>query len=191
MKYLEIEFKYSAKIISLASFQEFCQARSPLKIKTPSGWDHFYDKPSEPDCFARLRVGSDMNQLTFKKKTDIKNNFIRVEDNIDLLKSMDRPRIEAFIKNIAGYEYNSSIFKTCFIYKYDVYNFVYYTVYDMEMKEVGRYVEIEMDEKHPWSSEDEAWNHLLVLEKMAKPLGISSKNRIKESLFELHRKAAT
>lgn len=190
MKYMEVELKFNAEDISLTDFVSFCESRNPLKTVTASGWDHFYAKVGDLDSFCRLRSGPDCHQLTFKRKTTDKNNFTRVEHNIDLLPSVTKDQIEALLTEF-GYEYNRSLFKNCFIYKYDVYTQVFYVVYDSGMKELGRYVEIEMSEEHQWGPGDECWNHLTVLEKLAKPLGISPQGRIKKSLFELYRKVAT
>lgn len=187
MKFKEIELKYRADDISLSDFHDFCWKSPKSKYIEASGFDHFYANESEPDAFCRLRVGVDVFQLTYKKKTVDANNFIRDEDNIDLAKSMTRAKVESFLSKI-GYTYNTSVFKSCFIYKHDWYTYVYYVCYDIEMKETGRFIEIEMSEEHDWASESEAWNQLVVLEKLAKSLGLTPQSRTKKSLFELYRK---
>jgi adenylate cyclase class IV len=191
MKFLEIEFKYNADDVKLDDFVKFCLTHNPGEHKkiTASGFDHFYDNTEDPDAFGRLRVGPDVNQLTFKRKTQDANNFIRTEHNIDLAGHTARDQIDAFLGEF-GYKYNMSLFKNCFVYIYDTYTFVYYICYDVAMKELGRFIEIEMSEEHSWVNETEAYNHLLVLEKLMKSLGISPQNRIKRSLYELYRKEA-
>jgi len=188
MKYTEIEFKFNAKDIKLTDFIKFCKSHSgDCKEIIASGYDHFYDNSKDPDAFGRLRVGPDVNQLTFKRKTKDTNNFIRTEHNIELTKGTTRDQIEALFLEF-GYKYNVSLFKNCFVFVYDTYTFVYYICYDTDMEELGRFIEIEMSEEHSWANEAEAYNHLLVLEKLMKSLGISPQNRVKRSLFELYSK---
>lgn len=187
MKFKEIETKYSAEEISYNDFKKFCNNRKPVKYILASGYDHFYEKKNEADSFCRHRVGSDMNQLTFKRKTLDANNFVRTEHNLDLEQATSIEQVEALCAEF-GYQYNTSIFKTCFVYFYDWYVLSYYMCYDVHMKEVGRFVEIEMKEDHDFGSEDAAWNSLLVIEKFCKEIGISPKSRIKRSLFEIYRK---
>lgn len=187
-KYLEIELKYRADDIALSAFSKYAELCNQgfNKFIQASGWDHFYDRQDEPGSFCRHRVGADMNQLTFKRKTTDKNNFVRTEHNIDLTPSVRKDQVEALCREF-GYKYNTTIFKNCFIYKYDLHTFVFYICYDVDMKELGRFLEIEMSEDHPWKG-DEAWNQLLSLESSLKCLGIIPQRRMKTSLFEMFRK---
>lgn len=187
-KYLEIETKYKAEDIPLSKFHEFCKKNSPVKYTEASGWDHFYaNRDDKNDSFCRLRIGPDIFQLTFKSKMASNNNYVRHEDNIDLSVSTSRPQVESFLDKF-GYNYNTSIFKSCFVYRYSWWTMVFYVCYDVDMHELGRFLEIEMSEEYEWSSEQDAWNQLVVLEKLAKPLGLSPQARIKRSLFELFQK---
>lgn len=187
MKNIEIEFKYDAKNIPLTLFQSFCKNREPISSLIVSGHDYFMDNPNEPNSFYRHRVGPVDNQLTFKRKTTNDNSFIREEHNIDLPVTVTQEKIEDLC-NIHGYSYNTSIFKNCFIFTYQYYTLVYYICYDLDLVELNRFVEIEMKEDYNWTSEAEAWNELLLLEKMCKPLGITPSNRVNESLYEIYRK---
>jgi adenylate cyclase class IV len=187
-KHLEIEFKYRADNVGLEAFVKFCKDFNGLKGQfSASGYDHFYDNVKDSGAFGRLRVGPDSNQLTFKRKTENANNFVRTEHNIDLAPTTSREQIEAFYGEF-GYVYNMSLFKSCFVYEYERHIFVYYVCYDTDMKETGRYIEVEMSEDYPWASESDAYEELTVLEKLMKPLGISPQSRVKKSLFELYRK---
>lgn len=187
-KHLEIEFKYRADNMGLQTFVQFCEEFNGLREHlSASGYDHFYDNVKDPGAFQRLRLGPDSNQLTLKRKTEDTNNFVRTEHNIDLAPRTTREQIEAYIAE-NGYTYNTSLFKSCFVYKYDRHIFVYYVCYDLDMKEIGRFIEVEMIEEYPWASESDAYEELTVLEKLMKPLGISPQNRVKKSLFELYRK---
>jgi adenylate cyclase class IV len=184
---MEVEFKYRANDISLVDFTAFCKARTPEKIIHASGFDYFYEDKADPDCFGRHRVGPSFNQLTFKRKTTGKNNFVRDEDNVTLGADMTREKIQLFCER-RGYKFNTSIFKNVFVYEYAQYTLVYYVVYDEELKELGRFIEIEMSEEYPWESEDHAWRELVKLEQEAKALGLSPQRRVRNSLFEMFRR---
>lgn len=187
MKYKEIEYKYNAENIAFQDFEKFCNSQKPLRFLFASGHDHFYANAKEAGAFCRHRKGPDCNQLTFKRKTVAHNSFIRTEHNLSLDNSVDRGQIAALCSEF-GYEFNRSIFKTCFVYFYEWYVLSYYTCFDENMKEIGRFVELELKEDYAWTNEAEAWNNLGVLEKLCKPMGINPKARIKKSLFELFRK---
>lgn len=184
MKHTEVEFKYSAKNVSLEQFQKFCMELNPKEIVLPAGYDYFYRSPKDPNSFCRHRQGAITNQLTFKRKLADKNNFVRTEHNIDLSSKMSNLQIEAFLKEF-GYEKSSSIYKNAFVYLYNKFNFVYYVVYDVAMNELGRFIEIEMDENYDWKDEIEAYTELQQLEKSMAVLGITSHTRLKLSLFEM------
>lgn len=187
---LEIEFKYSADNISLSHFNKFCQARpdhDTSAFLVASGYDYFYENKNDSEAFCRHRYGPDMNQLTFKRKTSGVNNFVRTEHNLDFTKDMTVSQIEAYIRE-HGYEFNTSIFKNCFIYKFEWYTLVYYICYDTDLKELGRFVEIEMKEDYAWKTRDEAWNALVSMERLCKTLGVSAQKRIKLSLYEMFKK---
>lgn len=186
-KHKEIEMKYNADSISIDSFKAFCLGREPLEYIVASGWDYFYAHKTEKDSFCRLRNSADLNQLTFKRKLTEKNNYIRAEHNIDMQHSVKQDQVEALV-NEFGYVYNMALFKNCFIYNYEWYTLVYYIVYNEAMREVGRFIEIEMDEAKDWKDTSEAYKELTILEKLCKPLGLNSKERVSLSLFELYRK---
>ena len=61
-------------------------------------------------------------------------------------------------------------------------------VYDENIKELGRFIEIEADETHEWKSEKEALEEINKFEKLLLPLGLNNKNRLRKSLFEMFRK---
>jgi len=188
MKFKEIEFKYAADNVSLVQFLAFCEDRKGLKQKfIASGYDHFYDKKDEPDSFYRLRVGEDFTQLTFKRRTSTLNNVVRTEHNVSLSSNTSEDQIRALVGE-QGYSYNTSIFKTCFVFCFEEHVFSYYVVFNKDLRETGRFIEIEASEEHPWSNEGEATSYIAMTEKLLRPLGISPQNRIKRSLFELNRK---
>lgn len=185
MKYLEIEFKYQATV-GLSEFIKFCENRNPLTKLVASGYDHFYQSKGDPNCFCRHRVGPDSNQLTFKRKLADNNNFIRTEHNIDLSSKMSSNAISKYLEEF-NYTYNTSLFKNCFIYNYNDHTLVYYVVYDTDMTELGRFIEIEMSENGAFENEDLAWVELTTLERLCRPIGTTAQGRIKRSLFEMYR----
>jgi adenylate cyclase class IV len=184
MKNTEIELKFKATV-SLSKFKEFCQKRNPRNYVEVAGWDYFYSNPQEPESFFRHRVNPKESQVTFKRKTHKDNNYIREEKNFDTQFSREQV---ADLCAISGYTYNSTIFKNCFIYNYEDHTLVFYICYDVEMKELGRFIEIEMKEDYPWANEDEAFSKLTILEKLCKPLELSPAARVSQSLFEMYRR---
>lgn len=188
MKFKEIELKYDAKNLPLTEFRAFCESRNPTKFFIASGWDYFFSNTEDPDAFCRHRVGPDSNTLTFKRKLTDSNNFIRNEHNLDLTKKMTLEQVVALCAEF-GYQPNTSIFKNCFIYNYEDHILVYYVVYNEEMSEICRFVEIEAREDYGWTSEKEAWDSIVAIERIAKyKLGITPQARMKKSLYEIVRK---
>lgn len=187
MRFTEVEFKYKADSVTLSAFTAFCIERKPETVVEAAGYDHFYANTKDPDAFCRHRIGPDFNQLTFKRKTTGANNYVRTEHNINLTLDMERDKIEAICSEF-GYKYNTSIFKNCFVYFYDWCVLSYYVCYDTDLKELGRFLEIEANEDHAWETEQEAWDAVVVMEKLCKPLGLTPQMRIKRSLFELYKK---
>lgn len=183
MKNKEVEFKYKASV-SIEEFKRFCVDKNPLDLLVIAGYDHFYSNLKDKDSFFRHRTSFKDNELTFKRKTALNNSFVRTEINIEIANGSDS--IAELCKEM-GYEYNTSVFKSCLVYTHKNYVVSYYICYDSNMKELDRFIEIEVREDR-WDNEKEAWDELLVLEKVYKPLGISTSGRIKSSLFEMYRK---
>jgi adenylate cyclase class IV len=179
----EIEFKYSAEDILVSKFIQFCEARKPIDTISVAGYDRFY-KGAE-DTFYRHRRNIGENELTFKKKTTKDNSFVRVEHNISLKQQVTDEQINNYLEDI-GYKYSFTLHKNCLIYNYVDHTLVLYTCYNEDMREVGRFIEIEMKEDYPWQSDQHAMENLIVMERICKPLGIKSSNRVMNSLFELY-----
>jgi adenylate cyclase class IV len=181
----EIELKYDAVNIGMGRFVDLVETNFVVrkKMMVSSYDDYFVDLN---DNFIRYRHHDGRGELTIKRKTTDKNNNERIEVNLstagDNLKT-----VTAFV-NLLNYQYNFGVYKTCKIYWVDKVVLVYYVVYDKELRELRRFIEIEADEDLQWSSEQEAWNEVIVYEKMMESLGISSKNRLKKSLFEIFKK---
>lgn len=185
MNYHEIEFKYNASQISVEDFKEFCIEQNPHEYMSAHGEDHFYHYPKEADQFLRHRVGPGINELTIKKKLE-ENNNIRIEYNMPLELTVDFGQVKDFCLFL-GYIYNNSIHKIAHTYTYPWYEACYYVCQDKNLKEIGRFIELEL--KQPYNKgEDAVFKDLVILEKLYKPLGINPKLRVIPSLFELFKK---
>ncbi len=187
MRYREIELKYSAENLDFSKFVAFCKERKPLSYIQAAGFDYFYCSPEESSAFARHRVGEKrlFNQLTFKRKTTDINNNIRTERNIQLAPEVTESEVAGLCSEF-GYVPNGRIFKTCFIFTWEDHVLSYYICFDEEMKEMGRFIEIEANEDYNWGCDADAWNTVVALERVCKPLGLSPQARIKRSLYEMY-----
>ncbi len=58
-------------------------------------------------------------------------------------------------------------------------------VYNLDLVELGRFIEIELNEHIEWESEASARNALDALEKGCYALGLTPLNRVSASLFEM------
>lgn len=178
----EIEYKYKADNIGYSDFQKVMEKLDIVKRLEVGSWDTYYTKGS--DEFLRFRDGP-TPELTKKTKVQEGNNWVRVECDLPL----DPTRVtEATVTKFAemvGYTYNFKINKSCFIYWTKEVNYVFYIVYDMNMKELGRFIEVEINKELA----DE--NSTSVLNEAAdklKEVGLTPQNRMKKSLFEMFKK---
>lgn len=187
-EYSEVEFKYKADNIKLSDFRYFL---SPYAEKTleVSSWDVYFVSETKADSFQRLRL-SEKPELTRKQKTNENNNWVRTEVDLPL----DRDRlteelVEKFV-GLGGYRRNFKIFKSCIVYWIGYVNYVYYIVYDEELKELGRYIEVEINKEKvkELSLTNNLDSVINEAEGLLSRLGISPQNRMKKSLFELYRK---
>lgn len=185
MDFKEIEYKYDAASVSMEKFIELVESNFTFtkKMMVSSYDDYFTDSSGN---FIRYRHHDNRGELTIKRKLNANNNNERVEVNVptagDNLKA-----VTAFV-DLLSYKHNFGIYKTCKIYWTGKVVLVYYVVYDKELKELRRFMEIEADEDLPWATEQEAWDEIAKYEKLMEPLGITPKNRLKKSLFEIFRK---
>ncbi len=183
--YLEIETKYKSDEIKLADFQKLMVSQNPVSVLEVSSFDHYF-AATDPNVFLRHRTGN-KPQLTLKRKLITTNNWVRVECNVDLGEKATTGSVARMCKEL-GFDHNFTIFKTCFIYYWENHNVVYYVVYDEEMKEKARFIEVEMSEDKAWVDEAEAWTALSLVEKSLESLGINAQRRTRRSLFEMFRK---
>lgn len=183
MNFKELETKYSADNIGMDDFTNLVNPLNPKWVMVSSYDDYFTNASDE---FIRYRYHDSMGELTIKRKTTDANNLNRVEVNVPT-DGKSGAAIDAFV-NLLGYKKNFSIFKTCKIAFLEKAVLVYYVVYDENLNEKKRFIEVEAKEDYNWSSEEEAWATVVEYENMLAPLGISAKNRLKKSLFEIFKK---
>jgi adenylate cyclase class IV len=184
MKFKEIETKYDAKDISLPAFTDLVNDMKPKSWMMVSSYDDYF--VNKDNDFIRYRHTDERGELTIKKKTTDKNNNERLEVNVPT-KGGQFIAVDMFV-SLLGYKHNFGIYKTCKIAFLETVVLVYYVVYDNEMKEQRRFVEIEANEEHTWASEQEAWDEVVKYEKLMESIGVSSRGRLKKSLFEMFRK---
>jgi adenylate cyclase class IV len=190
IKHKELEVKYDAKDISLAKFEKVVDSyagNSPISWLMVSSYDDYYCNSQED--FIRHRYRDNYSELTIKRKTTPANNNTRVEVNL----KCDGNTIEtvAAFADLLGYTKSFSVYKTCKIAFLNNLVIAYYIVYDADLVEKRRFVEIEANESYPWSSEEEAWDHIERFEEEnLSTLGLSSRNRLKKSLFEFFKPTA-
>lgn len=185
VKHLEVEAKYKAHDIKYKDFRDLVDKLNP-RWQEVSSWDDYFVNRSCKEDFSRYRNFDGKGQITSKEKTSDANNNTRIEYNINLGDNKFET-IEEWHKS-KGYKHEFKIFKTCFIAWLPTVDLVYYIVYNEELKELDRFIEIECLEDHPWKDEEEAWNEVIKYEKMLEPLGIVPQNRMKKSLFEIYKK---
>ena len=181
MKFKEIEFKYDAQNISMSDFISLVEALPIEKKMLVSSHDDYF-----VDCnnnFIRYRYTDTRGELTIKRKTNDKNNNERIEINMPTVGD-NLGTVSAFV-DLLGYKHNFGIYKTCKIYWTGNVVLAYYVVYDKEMKELRRFIEIEANEDLPWESETAAWEEIQRYEKMFESLNITPKNRLRKSLYEI------
>lgn len=185
-KYKEVEFKYNAKDIKLTDFQKKMAELNPKFLIETSSWDFYYT--NEVGESIRYRKSELKPELTIKRKLDEDNNQKRIEINLGLAEGDHDETVDEFVK-LLGYKLNFKIYKSCFIYFFDDVDVVFYIVYDENMDEKGRFLEIEfLEEKAHESEMKDIFKSLHKYEKDLKKLGINKNNRIPYSLFEMFKK---
>lgn len=192
MQFREIEAKYDASEITLKNFTNLIQTKYKVnkRLLVSSYDDYFTDKDGN---FLRYRHKEGRGELTIKRKLDANNNNKRVEVNIPT--GGDSMKEVTAFSELLGYKHNFCVYKTCDVYwvergfgNPDPMVICYYVVYDEEWKEQRRFIEIEADEDKVWESEASAWSAVESYERDFESLGITSRNRLKKSLFEMFKK---
>jgi hypothetical protein len=182
----ELEFKYDASDIKLSKFVEFAQSLNPKRRLDGSGWDYYYSGEGQNFEFMRFRQGG-LSELTIKIKNNEKNNNDRFELDLPLSMSISHWMVEKFV-SLFGFKENFRVFKYFDIYWFEKVDIVYYTVYNRDMVEVGRRVEIEARKDYAFKSSEEAMNEVKAMEQRMAEIGITPQQRMKRSMWEQFRK---
>ena len=184
INFKEIEYKYEAKGIDIMSFDHFIKSLNPTNIITVSSFDEYYKSDTLDSVdFLRYRYNDSSKELTLKKKTTDVNNTNRVEINLNLNEKNDM-KIQTFLELI-GYNFKFKIYKTSHIYIFDNVIVAYYIVYNQNMNECGRFIELEASEHYTFRDEHHAISSINNFEKLLEHFGITYRNRLKKSLFEM------
>lgn len=189
---LEVEFKYLTNGISLGDFLKVVVGGYDrihnIHIISVSGTDYFFKTKSSDQEFIRYRVEKDKKyaELTHKKKLNKNNSFKREEIDLPITAHKNAPipslsHIQSLVKNF-GFELCGVIDKTNFIVKLERFIYAYYVINNKDY-----YIEVEA-RKDVFTDDKEAFNQLEQEEKFClSKLGLSKKDRVKESLFELYK----
>lgn len=180
----ELEYKYKAQDIGLADFLKLMGKMPIVKSLEAASWDTYYTKGE--DEFLRFRNGQ-TPELTKKVKIKDSNNWIRVECDLPLDPKRITEAVVSKFSTMEGYSENFKIYKICFIYWAAEVNYVYYIVFDKNMRETGRFIEVEVN-KEILTPERDGVTILNTAAEALTELGLSPQNRMKKSLFELYKK---
>lgn len=185
MEYLEIETKYRTDAEQRLKFKDLIKTFEPKAFLYVESTDIYYVKSG--DEFLRYRMSSELDkskraELTFKNKHSEHNNIVRTEVNLRV-DNNSAENVETFAEGL-GYKRSFEIWKACDIFYMDDANLVYYSVRD-EKDKYQHFIEIEVKEGYP-ESEEQAWDIITKYEKMLEPFGITARNRLKKSLFEIY-----
>ena len=183
----ELEFKYRADHVRLSEFKALMGELASIRHISAASWDIYYIQDGKPDSFQRFRMDSLKPELTKKVKTQDANNWYRVESDLPLSPKITEEQVSVHV-GLDGYRENFRIFKACDIYVFEHLNFVFYVVFNHEMQEIGRFIEVEVNKDSVEHLDDEAMFVLRSGEVSLFTLGITAQNRLKKSLFELYRK---
>lgn len=189
----ELEYKYRANNISLSSFRDLMNRLPIIDRKQVSSWDVYYIQKNDPDSFQRFRMDREKPELTKKIKTLKTNNWSRIESDLALDPLKISEKAVSYHVGLDGYLENFRIYKYCEVFFEDFINWVYYIVYNADMEEVDRFIEVEINKNmvpmlinyHASSPEQMLIEAELIL---AQEFGINSQSRLKKSLFEMYRK---
>ena len=182
----ELEFKYDGSDIKLSKFVEFANSLNPTKRVEGTGWDYYYSGDGQNFEFIRFRQGG-LSELTIKIKNSEKNNNDRFELDLPLSMSVSQWMVEKFV-SLLGFKENFRVYKYFDIYWFEKVDIVYYTIYNKEMVEIGRRVEIEARKDYPFKTAEEGMIEVKAMEQAMSEIGITPQKRLKKSMWEMFRK---
>lgn len=172
----DLQFKFKA-IVGDLDYKGFVYAEGP---------DYYFTKPDGSFLRYRKATTEKRSEVTMKEKPlGAKHNVLRKEVNWRVDNTPKETVEEGAI--MMGYTYNFSIWKACHIYNMkDGTTLVFYTVRGEDNK-IDHFVEIELDEHNIHKmTEDQAWDMIRKYEQILAPLGITHRNRLTKSLYEMY-----
>ena len=183
----EFESKYRVDGDKIYEFKKIVENLDGYNFLYIQGPDYYFTK--EDGSFLRYRKAENDNknraEVTMKEKPeDAKNNIIRKEVNWRVDKTpYNTIKAGALMQ---GYDYNFRIWKMCHIYNFKDATVVFYTVKD-DNEKLDHFIEIEVDEDTIHKlTEKEAWMVIEKYEAIFEPLGITYRNRLRKSLYEMY-----
>ena len=193
-EHTEFETKYRVDGKDVYDFKKLVESLDgDCKFVYAQGPDRYYTKYEKDTSIEQMpfmrfrRAETDRYaQITMKAKPNgAKHNVKRKEVNWDIGYKLGLSEIDHGAEML-GYDFNFEIWKMCHIYKFKEVTLVYYTVRDDNGK-IDHFIEIELDEDSIHKlTEDEAWDKIIYYEKILKPLGITHRNRLTKSLYEMY-----
>jgi len=155
----------------------FVYAQGPDRYFTKKDGSFIRFRKAETDKYA---------EITMKEKPlGAKHNIKRKEVNWRVDYNLKVSDISAGAEML-GYKFNFQISKICHIYKFKDVTLVFYTVLD-DKGQMDHFIEIELDEKSIHKlTEQEAWDTIRKYENILSPLGITHRNRLTKSLYEMY-----
>lgn len=184
-EYIEFETKYRVEGDLIYKFKSIVSKLDFKKFIYVEGPDYYYTKPDGSFLRYRKAINEKRAEVTMKAKPEGANSNIKRKEINWRVDNTPFETIEAGA-NIQGYNFNFSIYKICHIYNFNDATLVFYTVRDLNNK-IEHFIEIELDEdKTSELTQEEAMNIVRKYEKILEPLGITYKNRLSKSLFEMY-----
>ena len=181
----EFETKYRVDGDLVYKFKEIVSEMDYKNFVYAEGPDFYYTKPDGSFLRYRKATTEKRSEVTMKEKpSGAKSNIKRKEVNWRVDNTPKDTVIEGAI--MMGYTFNFSIWKSCHIYNFKDATLVFYTVRDNNNK-LDHFVEIELDEDNIHKlTLNQAMDKIRKYEKVLEPLGITHKNRLKKSLYEMY-----
>jgi len=171
----DLQWKFKT-IVSELDFKSFVYAEGP---------DYYYTKPDGSFLRYRKALTEKRAEVTLKEKPDGASHNIKRKEVNWRVDGNSQEDIDAGAK-MMGFTFNFSIWKSCHIYRFKDATLVFYTVRD-ENNKTDHFIEIEVDEASIHKlTEKEAWDVVRKYETILEPLGITYKNRMSKSLYEMY-----
>lgn len=171
----DLQWKFKT-IVSELDFKSFVYAEGP---------DYYYTKPDGSFLRYRKALTEKRAEVTLKEKPEGASSNLKRKEVNWRVDNNSHETIEAGAL-MMGFDFNFSIWKSCHIYRFKDATLVFYTVRD-ENNKTDHFIEIEVEEStiHKLTEKD-AMDVIKKYEVVLEPLGITYKNRMVRSLYEMY-----